>query len=114
MSAGEQLRLGTMRTQHRHRFVGGSGPHVVELGGDHADTPFAVWIASQTCWGDAGIVTSRTPNVDKASTTAFITAGVAAIVPASPMPFTPIGFVGLGVTVSASSKFGNSAADGTR
>ena len=43
-----------------------------------------------------------------------MTAGVAAIVPASPMPFTPSGFVGLGVTVWSSSKLGISAADGTR
>ena len=46
--------------------------------------------------------------------TAFITAGVDAMVPASPMPLTPIGLVGLGVTVWSRSNAGNSAADGTR
>ena len=45
------------------------------------------------------MVTSRTPMGVSASTTVFMTVGVDAIVPASPMPLTPIGFVGLGVTV---------------
>ena len=45
---------------------------------------------------------------------ALITAGVPAMVPASPMPFTPIGLVGLGVVVWSSVKLGSSAAEGTR
>ena len=46
--------------------------------------------------------------------TALTTAGVAAIVPASPIPYTPSGFVGDGVTVRCVSMCGTSAADGTR
>jgi len=46
--------------------------------------------------------------------TAFMTAAGDAIAPVSPTPFTPIGFVGLGVSVRWSSQRGNSAADGTR
>ena len=57
---------------------------------------------------------SRTPSGRRASITAFITAGVAPIVPASPIPFTPIAVVGLGVTVDSISRFNASAADGTR
>ena len=49
--------------------------------------------------GDAGIVMSVIPIGRRASTTAFMTAGVEAMVPASPMPFTPIGLEGEGVTV---------------
>ena len=45
---------------------------------------------------------------------AFTTAADDAIVPASPMPFTPIGFTGLGVMVASSSNDGRSAAVGTR
>jgi len=45
---------------------------------------------------------------------ALTTAGGAAIVPASPIPLTPSGFVGEGVSVRSSSNDGNSAADGTR
>jgi hypothetical protein len=40
-----------------------------------------------------------TPSGTSASATALTTAGGEAIVPASPMPFTPIGFVVDGVTV---------------
>ena len=56
----------------------------------------------------------RTPKGASASMTAFCTAGVEPMVPASPMPFTPIGFDGLGVTVDAISKLGTSAEEGTR
>ena len=45
---------------------------------------------------------------------ALMTHGAEPIVPASPMPLTPSGFVGLGVTVWPSSKLGTSAADGTQ
>ena len=45
---------------------------------------------------------------------AFMTAGVEAIVPASPIPFVPSGFTGLGVMVAASSNDGRSNAVGIR
>jgi hypothetical protein len=50
---------------------------------------------------------------DSASLTAFATAAVEAIAPASPTPFTPIGLTGDGVTVSSSSRFGSHAARGS-
>jgi hypothetical protein len=56
--------------------------------------------------------TCRTPRCARASTTAFCTAGVAPIVPASPIPFAPSGFIGVGVSVFAVSKVGSSAALG--
>ena len=58
--------------------------------------------------------TFLTPNGSRASAMAFITAGVEAIVPASPMPLVPNGFTGLGVTVAASSNDGRSEAVGIR
>jgi len=62
--------------------------------------------------GVAGMSTSLTPKGDRASTTALITATLDAIVPASPIPLTPSGLVGLGVTVAAVSKDGRSGAVG--
>src|SRR3989454_5773787 len=52
------------------------------------------------------------PNSASASTTAFTTAGVDPIVPASPTPLTPSGFTGDGVTVRSSSNSGKSCARG--
>ena len=69
-------------------------------------------MASQTRSGVVGMSMWRTPRCDRASTTALCTAGVAPIVPASPMPFAPIGFSGVGVAMSTSVKLGSSAADG--
>ncbi len=70
-------------------------------------------MAFHTFSGVAGRSTSVTPMWERASTTALMTAGGEAMVPASPMPFTPSGFVGLGVQVRWSSKFGSSGAPGT-
>ena len=52
-----------------------------------------------------------TPRCDTASITAFCTAGVAPIEPASPMPFAPSGLYEVGVSMSTSSKLGTSVAD---
>ena len=57
------------------------------------------WIARQTVCGVAGISTSVTPSGRRASMTALITAGVEAMVPASPTPLVPSGWVVDGVTV---------------
>ncbi len=54
----------------------------------------------------------RTPRWLSASTTAFCTAGVAPIVPASPMPFAPSGSWLVGVAMSASAVLGSSAVEG--
>ena len=50
---------------------------------------------------------SVTPKGTSASITAFITAAVEAMVPVSPTPFAPSGFVGLGVTVPPSTYEGS-------
>ena len=54
----------------------------------------------------------RTPRWLSASITALCTAGVAPMVPASPIPLTPNGFRCVGVAMSSSVKLGSSAADG--
>ena len=56
-------------------------------------------MAFQTRSGVAGMSMWRTPRWDEASTTAFCTAGVAPIVPASPMPLTPSGLTSVGVSM---------------
>jgi len=54
--------------------------------------PRAVWIARQTRSGVHGMVMSLMPSGRSASTIEFTTAGVEAIVPASPTPLTPSRF----------------------
>ncbi len=54
----------------------------------------------------------RTPRWLSASMTALCTAGVAPMVPASPIPLTPNGFRWVGVAMSSSVKLGSSAAEG--
>ena len=71
-------------------------------------------MARQTRSGVHGIGTSVTPNGRSASTIAFTTAGVDAIVPASPTPLTPSGLSVDGVVVRAVVNDGRSAADGIR
>ena len=71
-------------------------------------------MARRTVMGEAGIRTSVMPWGRRASTTAFMTAGVEAMVPASPMPFTPMGLVPDGVTVWSNFMSMHSAAEGTR
>src|SRR5260221_3580441 len=80
--------------EHVHGLVQGPRTQVVELRRDHAVPPFswAVCIARQTRSGLHGIVMSRTPSGRSASMIAFTTAGVEAIVPASPTPLTPSRF----------------------
>ena len=56
-----------------------------------AQSPAAARIACQTRCGEAGMSMCRTPRWLSASTMAFCTAGVAPIVPASPMPLAPSG-----------------------
>jgi hypothetical protein len=56
--------------------------------------------------------TWRMPNGASASITAFCTAGVAPIVPDSPIPFAPSGFNGDGVSVFTASNEHSSAALG--
>ena len=104
--AGEELGLVAVLADEADGLLGRSGADVVECCGDHWGPPlglllvdWAAWMAVHTVCGLAGIGTSWTPRPDNASTMAFMTAGAAPIVPASPTPFTPSGFVGDGVTV---------------
>src|SRR5207245_7885882 len=87
---------------------------VVEGCRDHRfDPPFSC-IRCQCFWGLAGMSMSFTPNGLRASATAFISAAVDAMVPASPIPLTPSGLVGLGVTSDSVSNMGRSDAVGIR
>src|SRR6266516_4798713 len=103
MPAREDLRV-LVRGKELDRMVDGLRSLVLERRRDHAPPPSALasWIARHTRSGDAGFPTSVTPRWLTASTTALITAGGDAIVPASPIPFTPSGFVVDGVTVRSS------------
>ena len=87
---------------------------VVECCGDHDLAPFASWMADQTRCGVHGIVMSVTPIGRSASTIALTTAGVDAIVPASPTPLVPKVLVVHGDVVWSMSKLIVSAADGQR
>src|SRR5712692_1468165 len=73
---------------------------------------FTLLIIRQTFSGLMGMSRWRTPNGESASTMAPTIAGVAPIVPASPIPFTPSGFTGDGVSVRSSSIQGTIAALG--
>src|SRR5919205_2894446 len=77
----------------------------------HQLPPWACWMARNTRIGVVGMSMCRTPRWATASMTAFCTAGVAPIVPASPMPFAPSAFIGVGVAISTSSKLGSSVAE---
>ena len=95
VAAGDELGV-LLRAQQLEGVVGQLRDLVVEACRDHDR---ASWIAFQTLSGVAGRSRSVTPRCERASMTAPTTAGGAAIVPASPIPLTPSGFVGLGVTV---------------
>ena len=71
-------------------------------------------MARQTRCGVHGISTSVTPSGRSASITASTTAGVEAMVPASPTPLTPSGLLVAGVCVRSVTNVGRSRADGSR
>src|SRR5262249_40830338 len=70
-------------------------------------------IARQTFSDLSGTSTCRTPSEESASSTALAIAGVEPIVAASPMPLTPNGLCGVGVTVWSVWKVTKSSARGT-
>src|SRR6516165_6825090 len=70
-------------------------------------------MAVHTRCGVAGMSMCLTPRWDTASTTAFWTAGVEPIEPASPMPLAPSGFRSVGVSLATSSKLGRSGGEMT-
>src|SRR6266508_2895861 len=110
MAAREELCFLARAEQH-DGVVDRLGDFVVERCGNHCRPSC---IARQTRSGVAGMSMSVTPYGASASITALITAGVDAIVPVSPTPFDPRGWVGLGADVRSSSNDGVSAAVGTR
>jgi len=71
-------------------------------------------MAFHTRWGVQGIWMSLTPKCRMASTTALTTAGVEAIVPASPTPLVPSVLLVAGLVVWSTSKEIVSAAVGSR
>ena len=98
------------------RLVDASRARVVELGRDHRPLPRpeacpargagpSPCTASHTRIGVSGMsMIPVTPSGRSASSTALVTAGVAAIVPASPTPLTPSELTGDGVSVRSVSK----------
>src|SRR6185436_210298 len=101
--------------ERRHGAVDGGRRDVIEIRRDHRAPPsVAVRMACQTRIGEQGISMSLTPRWRTASITALTTAGVDAIVPASPTPLTPSGFVVAGVSVRPVVNDGRSTADGSR
>ena len=71
----------------------------------------AQFIARHTRSAVAGMSMCCTPRCASASITAFCTAGVAPIVPDSPMPLAPSGLRGVGVSCGIRSNIGSSAAE---
>ena len=114
LPTAEDLCVLASLTESRHRLVDRARAYVVELDGDHCDSPFAAPMACQTFIGEHGIGTSLTPSGRSASTTALTIAGVDAIVPASPTPFTPNELVVEGVSVRSVVNDGRSTAVGSK
>ena len=69
-------------------------------------------MARQTRCGLTGMSISRTPRWASASITALWTAGPAPMVPPSPMPLAPSGFLSVGVTSGTLTNAGKSEALG--
>jgi hypothetical protein len=136
LATGEELRVLAALGERPQGLLDGGRGDVLELCGNHSAAPLLrsatafsskcgmaspsvgslppPWIAFQIRSGVHGMRTSCTPHGLNASTTAFTTAGVEAIVPASPTPFVPRVFVVDGVTLWSMSKLIVSAAVGTR
>src|SRR3979411_438108 len=101
-----------MLDQFGNRFRERTRDDVVERGWNHRVVPPLRCIRCQIFSGVAGMSTSLTPNGDRASSLAWMTVTLDAMVPASPLPLTPSGLVGLGVTVAANSNDGMPGAVG--
>ena len=69
-------------------------------------------MARHTVSGVAGMSMAATPSGLRASTIAFISAGMAPTQPASPAPLTPSGLVGVGTSLISISKLGRLSARG--
>src|SRR5690349_2120078 len=127
MAAGQQLGI-VARGEQADCFVQSLGRFVVERCRNHAvllavraeDLPavaaaggVAVAMARHTRSGFSGMSMLLTPSGASASHTALTMQGVEAMVPASPTPFTPMGFTGVGVTVRSRMNSGMCMALGT-
>ena len=108
--------LGAGEIEGLHAVVAVCGPPyaIVPLAAGAPPPSRPCWMARHTRSGLHGICTSETPNWRTASTTALTTAGVDAMVPASPTPLTPNGFDVAGDSVRSVTNEGRSAAEGTR
>src|SRR5205085_9412345 len=107
VAAGDQLSIAIGRAQLGQRVVDRSRAAVFEVVCDDAWPP---WMMRHKFSGRSIMSMCFTPKPLKASTAALTTAGVAPRVPASPTPFAPSGFTGVGVTVTSSSNRGKSPA----
>jgi hypothetical protein len=96
LAAGDDLRPAGHVGQGPQRLVDRSRALVLECRRDHAWPPFAPWMARHTVCEVYGMSRCRMPSGLRASTTAFATAAVLAIAPASPTPLTPIGLTAWG------------------
>src|SRR5206468_8913538 len=112
VAAGQHLRV-ARPTECFDRLVDGRGRCVGERVRDHRRASPALRMACQTFSAVSGMSICLMPSGDSASITALTIAGVDAIVPASPIPLTPSGFVFVSVTVWSSANGGTSAAVGT-
>src|SRR5260370_25458956 len=99
------------------RLVDRGGACVFECGRDHLRASFPSWdmpralsISFHSRSGLAGMSTCLIPKGARASQMALMTAALAAIVPASPIPLTPSSLLGLGVTLRSSTISGISFA----
>src|SRR5271170_6062095 len=99
MAAGDKLCAVGICRQQLDRLRKRFRPDVVEGRGDHWLAPVrAVWSADQIRGGVMGMSRCDMPNGARASSTACTMHGGAAIDPLSPIPLTPIGLVGDGVS----------------
>src|SRR5262245_1703824 len=118
VASSEDLRLAAAGLQLRDRIVDRLRTLVFKCGGDHAAPPWpepcrGPWMMRHSFSGRSIISMCLTPNPLSASTAADTMLGVDPRVPASPTPFAPSGFTGVGVTVLCSSKRGKSMARGS-
>src|SRR5207244_6811177 len=107
LPAGQYLGVLAGVGQRGDRLVHCGRSKVVHRRRDHDRPP--VWTACHTRSGVQGIWMSFTPYGRSASTIALTTAGVAAMVPASPTPLAPSGWPGAGLSVRSVTSSGRSA-----
>src|SRR5262249_20046535 len=108
-TASDQLRLTPRCLQPGQSIIQRCRALVFECGGNHAWPPRMM---RHSFSGRSIMSMCLTPNSLSASTAAATMQGVEPSVPASPIPFAPNGFTGVGVTVLSSSKRGKSVARG--